>query len=1000
MAKNKQQQDELIQLFGVYNVRLGKLYAKFVKELAKLGFDIDSLEDNPLFNFDNFPELRDRLNEIFFDFVQKNVLVLQDGIRAGTALAFSQDASNLKGYTILNDDAILRVRANVMRSFLNYRMGSTHGLSLSDKVWNYAQQTKSEFEMAISNVITDGLSKGTSAEELSRRVRMQLNDPDMMYRRYHLKVIQSDGSKKDVAKWYRRIIDEDGKVHFVQAPLEEVGTGTYRSARKNAVRLMRTEINASYHNANTERWRLEPFVLGIRIWGSPEHPRKDICDDLWGDYPKEIDFAGFHPQCLCASAPILCSKEELNEIIKRKQNGEDISKYVSPNRIKDIPDNFKKYIEEHHDSIRGQFERGTANWFFRDNTKFFAHLFSEDERDLMGISLPPAPKQKRVKTEAEKALIQKRWDERRKKNALTLKTYENVLKVAAQYPEVDTSLLEQLAGKYDLVQLGLETKNVAHQIVAIRKQHQFIKKVAGNVLSVANNYSEINTANILSLYQAKNYAALNVEVKAVAKQIAALNKQAKAMSDVIPDAKNWLGQFSLQELKEVRQSVLDNIAKWTNKYNTDTYLKSKYATLEDYLIYKIGDEAKYVVDSTYLKPHTLHKTSAVAEAAYKKQISTIQHGVEMKAVAADIADIKAWSVAHPQSKNVAKMLKEAESLYAADNNMTALKQKVDEAQKEIEKREKEQARRDRKRGKVTGTASGDLWAGGKAPFTQAELDKLADYEKRIIDGIFAGKGADDSLISQYHDYVLQISEKYYDKQLSVFTAAEQKKLKAIVKKYLARPNENPHYIWGATLGGKYDDRGYFSKIKSYLSKGIVKGLTAEEISIVQRFTNGSTFSNCYNLRHDSPYWRQKFKDKLRSYTNNLKEVKHQYEIIEEWSQGANYVLDQMVRYNGVTFRGLDGGGGPELRAAISKAYKTGQPWVNNASCSTSMKHSVARGFDDDLIIILHNKTGAYIHAVSEYSSEYEIMTLRGTKYKVLRPPVKIGSRYYCELQEI
>ena len=65
-----------------------------------------------------------------------------------------------------------------------------------------------------------------------------------------------------------------------------------------------------------------------------------------------------------------------------------------------------------------------------------------------------------------------------------------------------------------------------------------------------------------------------------------------------------------------------------------------------------------------------------------------------------------------------------------------------------------------------------------------------------------------------------------------------------------------------------------------------------------------------------------------------------------------------------------------------------------------MKHSVARGFDDDLIIILHNKTGAYIHAVSEYSSEYEIMTLRGTKYKVLRPPVKIGSRYYCELQEI
>lgn len=726
MAKNKQQQDELIQLFGVYNVRLGKLYAKFVKELAKLGFDIDSLEDNPLFNFDNFPELRDRLNEIFLDFVQKNVLVLQDGIRAGTALAFSQDASNLKGYTILNDDAILRVRANVMRSFLNYRMGSTHGLSLSDKVWNYAQQTKSEFEMAVSNIITDGLSKGTSAEELSRRVRMQLNDPDMMYRRYHLKVIQSDGSKKDVAKWYRRIIDEDGKVHFVQAPLEEVGTGTYRSARKNAVRLMRTEINASYHNANTERWRLEPFVLGIRIWGSPEHPRKDICDELWGDYPKEIDFAGFHPQCLCASAPILCSKEELNEIIKRKQNGEDMSKYVSPNRIKDIPDNFKKYIEEHHDSIRGQFERGTANWFFRDNTKFFAHLFSEDERDLMGISLPPAPKQKRVKTEAEKALIQKRWDERRKKNALTMKTYENVLKVAAQYPEVDTSLLEQLAGKYDLVQLGLETKNVAHQIVAIRKQHQLIKKVAGNVLSVANNYSEINTANILSLYQAKNYAALNVEVKAVAKQIAALNKQAKAMSDVIPNAKGYLGQFSSKELQEVKNAVQGNITKWQDKYATDAYLQKKYKSVEEYVLYRLGEEAKYVVDPTYLKAHTLYPTSKVAEAAYLNQATIVQHGIDMKAISAEIAEVKQWSLAHPQSKNVAKLLNEAEHLFAADNDMAALKQKVADAKAEVEKREKEQARRDRKKL----AKGGQLTEFDLPNISKKEaLQMIADFEK-------------------------------------------------------------------------------------------------------------------------------------------------------------------------------------------------------------------------------------------------------------------------------
>lgn len=699
MAKNKAQQEELYQLFSVYNVRLGKLYAKFVKELTKLGFSIDSLEDNPLFNFDNFPELRERLNDIFLDFVQKNVLTLQDGIKAGTALAFSQDASNLKGYTILNDEAIARVRNIAARSFINYRMGSSHELSLSDKVWNYAQQTKGEFEMAISNILTDGLKKGTSAEELSRRVRQQLNDPDMMYRRYHLKVVQSDGSKKDVAKWYRRVIDKDGNVHFVQAPLEEVGTGIYRSSRKNAVRLMRTEINASYHHANTERWRQEPFVIGIRIWGSPEHPRPDICDDLWGDYPKEIDFAGFHPQCLCASAPILCTKEELNEIIKRKQNGEDLSGYVSPNRIKDVPENFKKYIEEHHDSIKGQFERGTANWFFRDNTKFFAHQFSEEERKAMGISLPPQ-KIKRIKTDEEKMLIQQRWDERKKANALTIKTYQNVLKVAAQYPEVDTSLLQSLAGKYDLAQLKLETKNVARQIVTVRKQHELISRTALNVIKVAGNFSEVSTASLQALVSAKNFVALSSETKAVAKQIAALQKEAKAMSDIIPDAKGWMKQFSASELKQVKKAVEGNLAKWSDKYAIDSYLQSKYASLEDYLAYKLGEEAKYVTDATYLKPHTLYPTSKVAEGAYLNQVTLIQHKIEMKAVAADIANVKKWSLAHPNSKKVAQLLDEAENLYAADSDMTALKQKVADAQKVIDKRDKEQALRDKKKGKI------------------------------------------------------------------------------------------------------------------------------------------------------------------------------------------------------------------------------------------------------------------------------------------------------------
>ena len=132
------------------------------------------------------------------------------------------------------------------------------------------------------------------------------------------------------------------------------------------------------------------------------------------------------------------------------------------------------------------------------------------------------------------------------------------------------------------------------------------------------------------------------------------------------------------------------------------------------------------------------------------------------------------------------------------------------------------------------------------------------------------------------------------------------------------------------------------------------------------------------------------------------QAKEMEAIIEEWSQGANYVLDKMVRYNGITFRGLDGGGGGELRSQLTAAFSSGRAWVNEASCSTSMKHSVAESFDGDVILIIHNKTGAYIHPISDYSSEYEIMTLRGTKYRIIKPPTYVSKlgRYYAELEEI
>lgn len=65
---SKQQKEQLNNLFAIYNKRLGRLYSDYIKRLLSLGYDEGVLDDDALFNFDNFPKLKARLNNIFNDY--------------------------------------------------------------------------------------------------------------------------------------------------------------------------------------------------------------------------------------------------------------------------------------------------------------------------------------------------------------------------------------------------------------------------------------------------------------------------------------------------------------------------------------------------------------------------------------------------------------------------------------------------------------------------------------------------------------------------------------------------------------------------------------------------------------------------------------------------------------------------------------------------------------------------------------------------------------------
>ena len=79
----KKKKEDLNKLFAAYNRRLGMLYSSYIKKLASLDYGDDVLENDILFNFDNYPTLRKRLDDIFNDSVSIPLPALLDLEEAG-----------------------------------------------------------------------------------------------------------------------------------------------------------------------------------------------------------------------------------------------------------------------------------------------------------------------------------------------------------------------------------------------------------------------------------------------------------------------------------------------------------------------------------------------------------------------------------------------------------------------------------------------------------------------------------------------------------------------------------------------------------------------------------------------------------------------------------------------------------------------------------------------------------------------------------------------------
>ena len=302
-----------------------------------------------IFKISDYPILSKQIDRALLEFHEQLTVILVDGTKQQWGLADSKMdemlANHYAGKEVSEQIKSVLYQRNekALEAFTKRRI---KGLNLSDRVWKYTDQFRSEIEQGLYT----GISEGKPAAVMAREQKQYLQEPD---------------------KLFRRVKNTSGKLVLSKAAKKYTpGRGVYRSSIKNALRLTRTEVNDAYRSSDFERWSTTPFVIGIDIILSNNHPRYDICDTLVGPYPAGYKHRGFHAQCLCPAVPRLASPADFDRyedaVLAGKESG-----FKFKGTVNSIPSSASKWVEENREKIKGW---KSLPFFIQDNKKFLPNL--------------------------------------------------------------------------------------------------------------------------------------------------------------------------------------------------------------------------------------------------------------------------------------------------------------------------------------------------------------------------------------------------------------------------------------------------------------------------------------------------------------------------------------------------------------------------------------------------------------------------------------------------
>lgn len=175
------------------------------------------------------------------------------------------------------------------------------GLTLSERIWSVSLKFRDELKMLIDMSVAEGLG----AKKTAQLIEVLANKGGHQLKRTVL---------ADYPKAWQRF-------------------GQYcwsKNTNWEALRLARTELNFSYHEAAVIAGRMTPGYVGCKWNLSPAHPEYDICDEYAENDEDGLGPGGYksgneplfsHPNCLCYLTPIFNDDDSWSNKVADWVNG-------------------------------------------------------------------------------------------------------------------------------------------------------------------------------------------------------------------------------------------------------------------------------------------------------------------------------------------------------------------------------------------------------------------------------------------------------------------------------------------------------------------------------------------------------------------------------------------------------------------------------------------------------------------------------------------------------